>query len=267
MNKTNFKLTTLEHGNIAIYDFGDVVLHSYMSNDAMNDQVLIVEKGDRAVAIENPSFVDSGKELSHYVKEAKLNVVGKILSYHMTGAQFLPEVPVYSTKKAINFAMRGAGAAMVNNFEKVFGKNFDSSLADATNIVKGKTLVLGGLHFKLINTTDAFDVKIADINVLYTHMLGGDTHSIVPSLSALKTMVKRLEKYKLSDYALVFSAHHTPESSDDIRAKIDYLIQLQGIAAETQTADSFTSKMKQAFPDYTGNHYLEMTAGFLFPKD
>jgi hypothetical protein len=32
------------------------------------------------------------------------------------------------------------------------------------------------------------------------------------------------------------------------------------------TAD-FTTKMYEVFPDYAGENYLEMTAGFLFPAE
>jgi hypothetical protein len=266
MGKNNFKLISLAHGKVLTYNFNGTILHCYGSNDAMDDQVVIVEKDDQAVVIENPSFVDSRKELVQYIKNTGLNVIGKILSYHMAGGRFLPNMAAYSTQNAIDFAAHGAGAAMVEKFGKVFAGTFDTTVTKVDNIVKGKSLKLGDLHFEFIRTADAFDIEIVDVNVLYTHMLGHDVHSIVPSLELLDGMVQQLQYYGSRDYALILSAHHTPESDQDLQIKIGYLKQLQQIAAGAQSANDFTSKMKRTFPDYGGDHYLEMTAGFLFPK-
>lgn len=51
MNKNTFEKVTLAKGEVGIYGFGAVKLHAYKTNDPMDDEVFIVEKGGRAVVI------------------------------------------------------------------------------------------------------------------------------------------------------------------------------------------------------------------------
>lgn len=45
-----------------------------------------------------------------------------------------------------------------------------------------------------------------------------------------------------------------------------YLQKLGEIAGESSTADEFKTAMLKAFPGYSGENYLKMTAGHLFPE-
>ena len=56
MNKNSFTAVALEKGEVNVYDFGDVKLHAYKTNDAMSDEVFILEKNRRVVVLESPSF-------------------------------------------------------------------------------------------------------------------------------------------------------------------------------------------------------------------
>lgn len=60
------------------------------------------------------------------------------------------------------YSHKGGGASLVSNFAAAFGDSFDSSI--------------------YTTTTEAFDIEIPEINVIYTHMLGHDCHSIVAAL-------------------------------------------------------------------------------------
>ena len=46
--------------------------------------------------------------------------------------------------------------------------------------------------------------------------------------------------------------------------KISYVEKTTELAAANDNADDFIVAMKEAFPDYTGENYLEMTAGYLY---
>ena len=52
-----------------------------------------------------------------------------------------------------------------------------------------------------------------------------------------------------------------------MQTKIAYLAKTAEIAESAESAEDFTAQMREAFPDYAGENYLEMTAGFLFPTE
>ena len=58
---------------------------------------------------------------------------------------------------------------------------------------------------------------------------------------------------------------YTPEDLKDAEAKIRYLEELKAIAASCQDAETFKAQVKQQYPAYSGENYLDMTAGFFFP--
>ena len=49
-----------------------------------------------------------------------------------------------------------------------------------------------------------------------------------------------------------------------MRTKIDYLQNLKAIAAGCRDAAAFKEQVKKQYPDYSGDNYLDMTAGFFF---
>lgn len=58
--------------------------------------------------------------------------------------------------------------------------------------------------------------------------------------------------------------HGGPEGQDAVAEKISYLNKTKEIMQQSKTADEFKANMKAAFPDYDGENYLDMTAGFLY---
>ncbi len=68
MNKNTFETAKLAKGEMNIYDFGNIRLHAYKTNDFIDDEVFIVEKNGKAVIIESPCFFDNNKELEKYLE-------------------------------------------------------------------------------------------------------------------------------------------------------------------------------------------------------
>ena len=109
---------------------------------------------------------------------------------------------------------------------------------------------------------DAYGVEIPAMNVIYIHMMGSATHNILTSIDHIKAFKAELEGF---DYDLVLTGHNMPEGRDAVQTKIEYLTKTAEIAESAESADNFIAQMHEAFPDYAGDNYLEMTAGFLFP--
>lgn len=262
MNKNTFTRVKLTKGEVNVYDFGGMRLHAYKTNDFIDDEVFIVEKSGKAVVIESPCFYDNNKELANYLKDVA--VVGMLVAYHGAGASFLPDVPKYATQNATDYSKNGGGKALIDNFAGAFGEIFDSSVHEITNVIDAGRVTIGGIDFVIKQTNDAFDVEIPEINTVYTHMLGHDCHSIVAGAGHADAMIAELHSYIDKGYDLILTSHYTPEDLKDAQTKIDYLENLKKIAAGVQNADVFKAEVCKQYPQYSGQNYLDMTAGFFF---
>lgn len=262
MNKNTCQTIKLAKGEMNLYDFGAVRLHAYKTNDFIDDEVFIIEKKGKAVVIESPCFFDNSAELTEYLKD--MEVAGMLVAYHGAGASFLPEVPKYSTPNAVEYSNNGGGKALIGNFTSVFGKAFDSSVHKITHIIGEGEITIGGIDFAVTQTADAFDVEIPEINAVYTHMLGHDCHSIVAGVSHADAIIAQLRGYIVRGYDLILTSHYTPEDLKDAETKIAYLENLKAIAANCKDAGIFKAEVQRQYPAYSGENYLDMTAGFFF---
>ena len=107
-------------------------------------------------------------------------------------------------------------------------------------------------------------MEVPEINTVYTHMLGHDCHSIVAGAGHADVMIAQLCTYIERGYDLILTSHYTPEDLKDARIKIDYLENLKKIVADAQNADEFKAEAGKRYPRYSGQNYLDMTAGFFF---
>lgn len=265
MNKKTFKGVKLNKGEINVYDFGEVKLHAYKTNDFIDDEVFVLVRNDKGIIIELPCFFDNIAELTEYLKNEDIEVVAKMVAYHAAGATFLPDVPAYSTKSAMDYNTKGGGAGLVSNFRSAFGEIFDGSVCKTTNVIEDGEIEIAGIRMIINSNAEAFDIEIPEINCVYTHMLGHDCHSIVAGCPHADGMISQLNYYIRKGFDLVLTSHYTPEDLKDAQAKIDYLYKLKDISFECENGEDFKQKVKEIYPEYSGENYLDMTAGFFFP--
>lgn len=262
MNKNTFTVIKLGKGEMNVYDFGEVKLHAYKTNDFIDDEVFIVEKNGKAVIVESPCFFDNNEELTEYLKD--LEIEGMLIAYHGAGAGFMPNVPKYATQNAADYSQNGGGKALIDNFTGAFGGIFDNSVHKITNIINEGKINIGGIDFVIKQTDEAFDIEIPEINAVYTHMLGHDCHSIVAGAGHADAIIAQLNEYIAKGYDLILTSHYTPEDLKDAQTKIDYLEELKTIAEKCANSDEFKAEVQKKYPDYSGGNYLDMTAGFFF---
>ena len=262
MNKTSFTTVALKKGEMNIYDFGGIRLHAYKTSDFIDNEVFIVEKSGKAVIIESPCFFDNNSELTEYLKDVE--VAGMLIAYHGAGGTFLPDVPKYATANAVDYSENGGGKALITSFMNAFGDIFDKSVHKVTNVIGEGKISIGGIDFVITQTHEAFDIEIPEINAVYTHMLGHDCHSIVAGKAHADGIIAQLNGYIAKGYDLILTSHYTPEDLKDAQTKIDYLEKLKKLAAECPDSDSFKKMAEKEYPDYSGQNYLDMTAGFFY---
>ena len=266
MNKINFKNVKLAKGEMNIYDFGAVKLHAYKTNDLIDDEVFVLEKGGRLVVIESPCFFDNITELEQYINGLGAVVDGVMISYHAAGSTFLKSAQKFATKNADDYGHKGGGKALIDNFTQAFGSSFDNSIHTTTDFLENGRVNIGGITFEIVDTNEGYDIIIPEINAVYTHMLGHDCHSIVAGSAHADAIIATLKEYITRGYDLVLTSHYTPEDLKDVETKIEYLEQLKKIADECKDAEEFKGKVAQMYPNYSGTNYLDMTAEFFFPK-
>lgn len=262
MTKNTFTKVKLQKGEMNIYDFGTVKLHAYKTCDFIDDEVFVVEKDGKAVVIESPCFFDNNSELEEYLKDFK--VEGMLVAYHGAGGTFLPNVVKYATQNAVDYSENGGGKALIDNFTQSFGDIFDSSIHKITNVIAEGKVNIGGIDFIIKQTAEAFDVEILEINAVYTHMLGHDCHSIVAGAAHADAIIAQMRDYISKGYDLILTSHYTPEDLKDAETKIAYIENLKAIAEKTADAESFKAEVMKQYPEYSGQNYLDMTAGFFF---
>lgn len=268
----NSKTIDLKNGAVTIIDGGNLRIHVYNTKDAIDDQVIVIEKphiarkGGSGIVIELPCFKDSIAEMTQYLEDNSIDIGGKLVSYHAAGNTFLPDVKAYMTESAHKYNTVGGGKGLIDNFIGIFGNAFDSTITgDGQRIGAGK-LEIAGIDLVINPDNDAYEVEIPKMKAVYMHMLGHDCHSIVAGAEHADVIVASLRSYLDRGFEIFLSAHYGPETREDVLTKIDYLEGLKTIARGCTSADEFKQKVNGRYAGYSGANYLDMTAGFFFPQ-
>lgn len=257
---------SLAAGSVTVYDYGSTKLHAYLTGDALADVAYIVEGEDGLVGIELPSFTDSLEAWKDYVEALDKPMEGLFLCCHPAGASYAEGIKLYGTQGAKEAIESGSTYATAQGLYASFGDDFHGGpdMAQIDTVVSG-TVNLAGIDFKLIDQGETYDLEIPALNVIYTHMLGKTSHSILTSAEHMDAMAAALKTYQTAGYDLILTSHGGPEAQDAVTEKLSYLEKTKALAASSGSADAFTAAMKEEFPDYTGENYLDMTAGYLYP--
>ena len=254
----------LKKGFVEIYNFGEIKLHSYQTNDLMYDESYILENKDNVLLVEFPAFYDNLGEFEEYVKGLNKSVVGKVFSDHPNGGTIFKDVKGYASEGTIKSMKEGTINGLVTGFETAFGGTFAKEYHQITDVLKEEHVNIGGFELNITYHDENIEIEFPQISCVYTHMLGHDCHSIVAGESHADAIIAQLKNYKEKGYNLVLSSHYTPETLKDVDTKIDYLEKLKQIAKTCSNADEFKDKVKEKYPEYSGLNYLDMTAGFFF---
>lgn len=253
-------------GIVQVFDFGDVKLHAYITQDALADVSYLLETASSLIGIESPAFTANLDEYAQYIVDLGKPMRNLLIAYHPTGADYYKDVHVLGTKSAQTSHQEGGSIkGLVDSFVGVFGESFDNNIAKITDMIEPGNVTVDGIDFVITATTDAYDIEIPAINSVFTHMMGSDVHNILATTDQIDTMIATLKEYQAKGYDLVLTSHYQPEPIDAVATKITYLEKAKELIASSDSAAAFTAAMQGAFPNYSGVNYLEMSAGILFP--
>lgn len=255
----------VESGSVTVYDFGASKLHVYNTGDALGDVAYIVEGKDALIGIELPSFTANLDAWQSYIVGLDKPMNDLFLCDHATGASYVEGMNVYGTQGAQDSIASGSTYATTQGLYETFGDDFHggADLANINKVVSG-TVTVAGIDFNLIDCGETYDLEIPSMNAVYTHMLGKTCHSILTSTAHMDSMIETLKGYQSAGYDMILSAHSGVEGQDAVAEKIAYVEKAKELAASCDNTEAFMTAMKEAFPDYIGENYLEMSAGYLY---
>lgn len=254
----------LDHGLVRVYDFGSLKLHAYQTDDPMGDECFILETGKNLVGLESPAFLPNIADWRQYAEELGKPLTDVLIAYHPAGGKWYGNARSHATEGAVKAMTTGATRELTESLGKAMGKEFITEIPKIDSVVKGGENTVGGIVFEITEAGDGYDVAIPSVGVVYTHMLGADTHSILVGVEHMDKVISTLQSFKAKGYRMILSSHHAPESLSDVDTKIAYVVKARELAGLSKTKEDFTHRMKEAFPGYQGEQYLEMTAKSLF---
>ncbi|MGN0837939.1 MAG: hypothetical protein ACI4NN_02470 [Pyramidobacter sp.] len=257
---------SLTSGNVTVYDYGELKLHAGATNDPLNDQWYILESRDALVGIELPPFRQGLEEWKSYLHSLGKPMSALFVDAHPAGGSYAEGITVYSTEAAEKAIAGGSTASTTAGLYAAFGEDFRGNDIAAVGRTVSGAVTAGGIRFNVIGRGDTYDLEIPDLKLIYTHMLGGKVHSILPGAAAAEEMLKTCRGYQKAGYDMILSGHCTPEGQEAVAEKIAYLETAEKIMRQCSTSEEFISAMKEKFPDYEGENYLRMSAGFLYPQ-
>lgn len=252
--------------NFTVYDFGKIKLHAYNTNDPLSDEAYILESSTSLVGIELPSFTKNLELWKKYVASLNKPIQDIFIANHPTGASYVKNKNIYATKEAKNSIENGAISFITQGLSKNFGKDFhgESEVIEINKIINPGEFTIGDIKFNIIPNEYSYDIEIPAINSIYTHMLGKTTHSIINKTEEIDTLIKTLKNYQDKNYLFILSAHSTPERQDAVAEKIHYIKKIKEFSKKYHTKEEFIKNIKNEFPNYSGENYLEMTADALY---
>lgn len=256
---------TLGVGEMKIYDFGDIRLHAYKTNDPIDDESFLLETADAVIGIESPAFYDNLAEYQQYIVDLGKPMNMILLPFHPSGADVFEGAEVIGTAESQAAQSEGGSVkGLIDGFATTFGESFDANIPEVTTIVEAGTITIDGVDFVITPAVDGFDIEIPAIHAVFTHMMGSDVHNILVSTEQIDGMIAQMKGYQEKGIGLILTSHYEPETIDAAETKIAYLEQAKSLAESSADDDAFMTAMQEAFPEYTGVNYLEISAGALF---
>ncbi|GHV88747.1 hypothetical protein AGMMS50267_11070 [Spirochaetia bacterium] len=265
MMKKTTAMMPLGIGAVRVYDFDSVRIHAYETKNPFADECYLFETGRELIGLEAPLFRDNLTEFADYIQSLNKPLNHLIVAYHPGGGNAYASSRVYATETAKKSMGEGGSIkAMLDNFAGGFGDKLNTEIPAVTDTIKAGKVTIGSIEFIVTDTKESFDLEIPALNVVYTHMVGRRSHNILESPEHIDAMIGQMRDYERRKPSLILTTHDVPATVEIVTEKLSYLKKVKELAATSKDRASFIAGVKAAFPDYDGEHFLEVSAGALF---
>ena len=139
---------------------------------------------------------------------------------HPAGASYIKGMNVYGTEGAQKSIVSGSTGATTQGLFAAFGADFHGGddTAAITDTVKRQSTACQCWFWSYRPRRKLWPGNSFH-NVIYTHMLGKTTHSILTSAAHIEAFLQMLKEYQAADYAMILTSHGGPEGQDAVAEK------------------------------------------------
>jgi hypothetical protein len=240
-------------GTFETLKFDGLTLHVFTTTEGPGDISYIFETKETLVLFELPSIHHLSRQLKEYVNGLNKPIAAILVGYHVGGASYYSDIPIYASKYSVDFIDSGE-EMKVRQFIASNTPDFDLEVIKPDNIVTSDKLTIAGIEFKFITPTTSpipgMNVVIPSINAYYQHVLGAGTHPLLLSMGHIDKVIAELETQQKGNYSLFLDSHNGVEKPEAVAQKIAYLQKLKEIRQSSASETEFIEAVKTAFPDY-----------------
>ena len=230
-----------------------LTMHVFITTEGPGDIAYVLESKDSLVLFELPSIHHLSRQLKEYVEGLNKPVSAILVGYHVGGASYYPNVPIYASQYALDFIESGQEMKVRQSIADNT-TDFDLNVVKPDHIVTADKMTIGNIEFIFVAPTTSpipgMNVVIPSINAYYQHVLGAGSHPYLLSLEHIDKVIAELEVQQKGDYAFFMDSHNGIEAPEAHAQKIAYLQKLKQIRANSADEATFVKNVQTAFPQY-----------------
>ena len=250
----------------------NIKIHTLVAPDEMFANTShVIELPHELIIIDGQFFAPYAWQLKAFTDSLKKPVTRFYISHdhpdHYIGfGDAYPSVEVYALQETKE-GIEKNGLETLKQRQEKFGPIIANTLRPPTHIQKTGKEVIDGVTFIFEKSTDneaavSLVIKVPEIKAYIAQdIVYNKTHLFI-SGSTLGWRKALAEVKKDSQYTLILPGHGKPTDRTVIDEDLKYLDVVDKVLATTNTKKEYKSKILSAYPDYGGEHLMDIYLQF-----
>jgi glyoxylase-like metal-dependent hydrolase (beta-lactamase superfamily II) len=266
-------------GAILVSQFGPVKIHSYLSRaDGLQVNTQMIEGPTAVVIFDGQLLLPYADEVASYVQTLGKPVDRIILSHahtdHWAGLQVLserfPDARVFALDGVAD-QLRAKGQARLDSFRPIYGDKIATKVTLPTEtIIEGRQRI-DGVTYDFKRFVDAeSDLQLAallpeqKVLMAFDLVFSPNEHAftVVDHFDHWMIILESLKA--LQGYDTITIGHDTTVHRSAIDSTLTYVKRAKEIHAASADANSYSERLKAAFPDRQQAGWVDFSAGLLY---
>jgi hypothetical protein len=266
-------------GAILVSQFGPVKIHSYLSPaDGLQVNTQMIEGPTAVVIFDGQLLLPYADEVASYVQTLGKPVDRIILSHahtdHWAGLQVLserfPDARVFALDGVAD-QLRARGQARLDSFRPIYGDKIATKVTLPTQTITEGLQRIDGVTYDFKRFVDAeSDLQLAallpeqKVLMAFDLVFSPNEHAftVVDHFDHWMIVLESLKA--LQGYDTITIGHDTPVHRSAIDSTITYVKRAKEIHAASADANTYSERLKAAFPDRQQAGWVDFSAGLLY---
>jgi Metallo-beta-lactamase superfamily len=266
-------------GAILVTEFGPVKIHSYLSPlDGFHVNTQMIEGPAAVVIFDGQLLLPYADEVASYVRTLGKPVDRIILSHahtdHWSGLQVLaerfPDARVFALDGVAD-QLRARGQARLDSFRPIYGDRIATKVTIPTETITEGVQRIDGITYDFKRFVDAeADLQLAallpeqKLLMAFDLVFSPNEHAftVVDHFDHWMIVLERLKI--LQGYDTITIGHDTPVHRSAIDSTITYIKRAKEIHAAAADAETYSERLKAAFPDRQLASMVDFSAKLLY---